>query len=90
MLRITRVVLDILKPHDPDVVEFARHLAGIAPGLHVSLDVLEVDDKTQTIAVTLQGSSLDLAPLIEAVAAMGASLHSIDQVDIVNDTEPAE
>ena len=89
MLRITRVVLDILKPHDPDVVEFARHLAGIAPGLQVSLDVLEVDDKTQTIAVALQGADIDLPPLVEAVATMGASLHSIDQVDIVNDDNAA-
>ena len=85
MIRITRVVLDILKPHDPDVVQFARHLAGIAPDVHVSLDVIEVDDKTQTIEVVVTGSALELPPLIEAVGTLGASLHSIDGVDIVND-----
>ena len=85
MIRITRVVLDILKPHDPDAVEFATHLASIAPGLHVSLDVVEVDDKTQTLQVVINGQALDLPPLIEAVSAMGASLHSIDGVDIIND-----
>ena len=85
MIRITRVVLDILKPHDPDVVEFAAHLAAIAPGLHVSLDVIEVDDKTQTIEVVVNGQAIELPPLLEAVSAMGASLHSVDGVDIVND-----
>jgi hypothetical protein len=85
MPRITQLVLDILKPHDPNVVLFASHLAETTRDLTVTLDVVEVDDKTQTLQVTLEGEDIDLIAISEAIATMGASLHSIDGVQVVND-----
>ena len=43
MAQVKRLVLDILKPHQPNALEFSQHLA--AQGNHrVKLTVLEMDD----------------------------------------------
>ena len=85
MARITRLLLDILKPHNPDVVAFARHLAETATGLEVNLRVVEIDEQTQTLEVDLEGHDLDLETIGNAIAALGGSLHSIDGVRVIND-----
>ena len=50
MARIRRLVLDVLKPHHPDVVEFGCLLAEQG-GLRVRVSVLEVDERTETVRV---------------------------------------
>lgn len=87
MARITELVLDILKPHDPPLVLFTRHLAEVRPGLTVTAEVVEIDDRTQTLSVHCQGTDIDLELLTEAVSAMGGSVHSVDRVQVVNDTQ---
>lgn len=87
MSRITQLVLDILKPHDPPLVVFTQHLAEACPGLTVLADVLEIDDLTQTLSVTCEGHDLDLDAITAAVGAMGGSLHSVDKVQVVNDAK---
>lgn len=84
MARITRLVLDILKPHDPPVVIFAQHLAEVSSGLTVEVDVVEIDDMTQTLSVTLEGQNIDLDTISEVIGTLGASLHSIDKVQVIN------
>ena len=42
MLKLKRVVLDVLKPHQPDAVAFCRELAELGPTYRVSLDVQEM------------------------------------------------
>jgi hypothetical protein len=86
MARITRLVLDILKPHDPPIAAFAVHLAESASGLTVMVDVIEIDDMTQTLEVIVEGDNLDLDDISAAITALGASLHSIDKVQVVNDS----
>lgn len=85
MARITQLVLDILKPHNPPLVVFTRHLAESCPGLTVSAEVLEIDDRTQTLSVSCEGHDIDLDVIGEAINAMGGSLHSVDQVQVIND-----
>lgn len=85
MSRITRVVLDILKPHDPDLVAFTTQLAQVTPGLKVAAEVIEIDDKTQTLEVLIEGESIELEPLLDTITTLGASLHSVDGVEVVND-----
>jgi hypothetical protein len=86
MARITELVLDILKPHDPPVVLFAQHLAETMSGLTVMVDVVEIDDMTQTLSVTFEGEDINLDLITEAIGSMGGSLHSIDKVQVINDS----
>jgi hypothetical protein len=80
MVRIQHLVLDVLKPHHPDVVEFGCRLAGL--GLQVRVSVIELDERTETLRVEVSGNAIDFASLREAIEGFGASLHSIDEIAV--------
>ena len=82
MIAVQRLSLDILKPHHPDVLELARAIAACGTDYRVLLTVLEMDDKTETLEVTVEGTSLDMDRIREAISGLGGSLHSIDTVEV--------
>ena len=88
MTRVRRLVLDVLKPHHPSVLELGKLLAGQA-GLQVKLTVLEMDDKTETLQIEITGADIDFDRLHDAINAFGASLHSIDEVEVDSRPRPA-
>ncbi|MCG8382338.1 MAG: DUF211 domain-containing protein [Gammaproteobacteria bacterium] len=79
---VKRMVLDILKPHIPNALEFAQRLAQVGEDYHVSLTVLEIDEATQTIQIDVTGNSIHFEALQLAINEMGGSLHSIDVVEV--------
>ena len=81
MIRIRRLVLDVLKPHHPSVLELGRLLAG-QDALQVKLTVVEMDDQTETLQVEVIGDDIDFEQLRKAIDGFGASLHSIDEVEV--------
>lgn len=81
MVRVKRLVLDVLKPHHPNVLEFSRLLAEQGE-LSVELTVLEMDDQTETLQVVIEGPDIDFDRIQAAIADSGASLHSIDGVEV--------
>lgn len=81
MTRVRRLVLDVLKAHRPGVLEFGERLAGLDT-LSVKLTVLEVDDKTETLRVEIAGEDIDFQQIHDAIDEFGASLHSIDEVEV--------
>jgi len=85
MTRLKRIVLDVLKPHAPSVLEFSRALAE-QDALAVRSTVLEMDEKTETLKVVIEGPDIDFERVQTAIAEAGAALHSIDEVDV--DGEP--
>ena len=87
MVLLKRLVLDILKPHHPSVLDFGRLLAELGES-QVRLTVLEMDDKTETLQVIVEGPDIDFDLLQAAITEFGASLHSIDEVEVVSEPEP--
>lgn len=83
MASVQRLVLDILKPHQPNALEFADAIAALGEDYRVNIRVLEVDDKTETLAVSIEGDGLDFERISNAISESGASLHSIDEVSVV-------
>lgn len=47
MVKVKRLVLDILKPHQPNGLEFASTLAKQTPDCHIKFSVAEVDERTE-------------------------------------------
>ncbi len=80
MPRVRHLVLDVLKPHQPNALEFARALAELGTDYRVQVQVKEVDEHTETLVVTLSGEDLDFERLGQAIEENGGSLHSIDEV----------
>ena len=84
MANVQRLVLDILKPHQPNALEFAHAIAVLGQGYEVHVRVLEVDEKTETMQVAIEGDELDFSLITAAIDEIGASLHSIDEVLVVS------
>ena len=89
MIRIKRLNLDVLKPHHPDVLELGRLLA--EQGEHrVKLVVKEMDDQTETLQIEIVGPDIDFDGVKTAITEFGASLHSIDEVEVENTPQTAK
>lgn len=86
---VKRVVLDVLKPHTPGVLEFATAIAQSGPDHVVKIRVLERDEKTETVAVTIEGGDITLETVGEVISRLGGSVHSVDEVEATG-TPPAD
>lgn len=82
MTSIRKLVLDILKPHQPDAIDFCLALANVGTAYQINLNVTGVDEKTETIVVTIQAPDINFAEINATVQKMGASIHSIDEVEV--------
>ncbi len=87
MVSIKRVVLDVLKPHQPNALEFARVIAAAGADYLVRLTVIEMDENTETLQIEVAGNEIDLESVQAAISEMGGSLHSIDEVEVHNETD---
>lgn len=83
MSSVQRLVLDVLKPHQPNALEFARAIAALGESYRVDIRVIEVDEQTETLRVAIEGDGLDFERISGAINEIGASLHSIDEVSVV-------
>ncbi len=80
MSDIKRLVLDVLKPHNPSIIEVSRRLSaldGIA-GVNCALD--EVDQETETIKITIDGPQIIFESVDKVIKDCGAVIHSVDSV----------
>ena len=83
MPSVQRLVLDVLKPHQPNALEFARAIAALGESYQVDIRVVEVDEQTETLEVAIEGDELDFERINDTISEIGASLHSIDEVSVV-------
>ncbi len=79
---VKKLVLDILKPHQPDALEFSRNLADSGDDYRVHLTVSEVDESTETVQIVIEGNNIDFEAIQSAITDMGGSLHSIDVAEV--------
>lgn len=82
MACLRRIVLDVLKPHQPTGVDFAMALADLSPDYRVRFTVVEVDEKTESVIVVLEGEDIAFDPIVDLIKKMGASVHSVDEVEV--------
>lgn len=77
---VIRLVLDVLKLHEPSIVSFAialEHLDGVTA---VNCTLVEIDAKTENLKVIIEGTNMDFNLISETVNDLHGSIHSIDQV----------
>lgn len=86
MVSVKRIVLDVLKPHQPNALEFCQAIAKVGADYHVRLIVLEVDENTETLQIAVEGNAVDFEAIQSIISEMGGSLHSIDEVEVHSDS----
>lgn len=74
------MVLDVLKPHEPSILEVASRLSDLEGVEGVDVTVVEVDSKVETIKATIKGKDVIFDEVEGIIGEMGASIHSIDKV----------
>ena len=87
MIAVKKVVLDVLKPHRPDAISFANAIAAIGENYQVRLVVLEMDENTENLQLEIYADAIDFEAVQTAIQDMGGSLHSVDEVEVINESE---
>ncbi len=77
--KIWRLVLDVLKPHDPSLPEFAKQIGQIKGVKGVDVDLFEIDQETETLKVTIEGE-LNFSRIKSQIEDWGGVIHSVDEV----------
>jgi hypothetical protein len=80
-VNVRRLVLDVDKAISrPDLVEIAEAIDRVDGVEAVNLTVTEIDVETVGMDVTIEGTGIDHAAVVEAIEDTGAVVHSIDQL----------
>ena len=77
---IRRLVLDVLKPHNPSVVELSEVLSHLEGVEGVNVIIYEIDQQVENAKVIVGGSSIDFESIKKRLEEMGATIHSVDEV----------
>lgn len=80
MAPIRRVVLDLLKPHEPTSMTFAERVADCDGVDGVNAMLVESDRDVDTLKLTIEGEAVDFDAVTDAIDALGGSVHSVDEV----------
>ncbi len=72
--------LDILKPHMPSLDLVARTLMEIEGMKNVRIKVDELDQKTASLHISVEGNDLSLEMVTDVLSSMNCALHSVDEV----------
>jgi len=72
--------LDVLKLRDPPLPEFASTLCSLPNVEDVKVSLVEIDQNTESVKVTIEGKNIDLDNVQKLMKNHGAVIHSIDEV----------
>ena len=78
--QLKKLVLDVLKPHKPSVVELGKALSELEAVRSVNITLSEVDVDTETVRIIVEGNGLDYEEVKKVMKRFGAAIHSIDEV----------
>jgi len=80
MSNIKRIVLDVLKPHTPSMIDLAERLGKLEGISGVNISLEEVDKDTDSVKITIEGSNINYEIVNKTITECGAVIHSIDGV----------
>jgi hypothetical protein len=80
MSQIKRLVLDVLKPHEPTNVEVASAIGDLQDVEGVNLSLYEVDQQTENVKITVEGNNVDYNLVVHTIENLGGVVHSVDEI----------
>ncbi|MFH1403063.1 MAG: DUF211 domain-containing protein [Candidatus Altiarchaeota archaeon] len=78
------LVLDVLKPHKPNIVDFGKKLCREHKVDNAIISVYAVDEKTESLKMTIEGENIDFDRIKDLIEENGGAVHSIDKVMVGN------
>ncbi len=80
MGKLRRLVLDVLKPLDPSIVELVQLLADLEGVDGANISIYEIDRRVENAKVTIEGYDLRYEEVVSIIEENGGAIHSIDEV----------
>ncbi len=80
MAPVKRIVLDLLKPHEPSILDVSSNVAEGKGVDGVNATLLETDKEVENIKLTIEGEDIDFEDVKEKIEKIGCSIHSLDEV----------
>jgi len=80
MGKIRRLVLDVLKPHEPTIIELASQLSVLNGVEAVNISIYEIDRRVENAKITIEGGDLCYESVKRVIEENGGTIHSIDEV----------
>jgi len=77
---IKRLVLDVLKPHKPSVVELSEALSHLDGVEGVNVIIYEIDQEVENAKIIVAGISISFEDIKSKLEELGATIHSVDEV----------
>jgi len=77
---IRRLVLDVLKPHNPSVVELSEALSHLEGIEGVNVITYEIDQQVENVKIVIAGCSINVESIEKKLGELGATIHSVDEV----------
>lgn len=75
---LRQLVLDVLKPRELNTIELAKLLCELEGVNKVNVTVVEVDARTETLKLTMEGESIKPEKVQKLLEEHGCALRSID------------
>lgn len=82
VISIRRLVIDALKSRETSLIELSKALCAASGTDEVDIVVTEVDAKTETVKITMRGSNIDYEEVSKIIADHGATIRSVDEVNV--------
>jgi len=80
MAKIRRLVLDTLKPHEPNIIDLADVLSELTGVSAVNISIYELDRMVENAKITIEGEDISFEQVSHSIEDMGGTIHSIDEV----------
>ena len=80
MGNLRRLVLDVLKPLEPTIVELVQSLADLEGVDGANISIYEIDRRVENAKITIEGHDLRYKAITDVIEENGGAVHSIDEV----------
>lgn len=80
MIAVKNIVLDVLKPHRPNILEFGKTICSEKSIEDAEISVYAVDEHTESLKIVLAGRALDYEKVKKLIENQGGVIHSMDKV----------
>ncbi|MEM2542447.1 MAG: DUF211 domain-containing protein, partial [Candidatus Korarchaeum sp.] len=79
---IRKLVLDVVKPHDPNIIEIADAVSKLEGVRRVDVEVRDYDTNIERLKLVIEGDDLDEDDILELIRYYGGNVASIDGVTV--------
>ncbi len=84
---VRRLVLDVVKPHNPNIVDMAEGLSELKGIKKVDIEVKDYDSTIERLKIILEGEDLDYEEIVKVIRYYGGNVASLDGVTVESESE---